>query len=107
MLYRVVTGMLTHLIFSQLIILTGRFLNHSVVKMNPDLLPENWTWAFDPSAPTNRKNYKPFVKGENETTYLDYFVVSPNVEVLQTKTIDLNFENSDHNPVYLQVRLIK
>lgn len=85
----------------------GQVFEPSVVKMNPDLLPENWTWAFDPSAPTNRKNYKPFVKGENETTYLDYFVVSPNVDVLQIKTIDLNFENSDHNPVYLQVRLIK
>ena len=85
----------------------GQKFEPSKVLMKPDLLPSDWTWAFDPSAPTNRKNYKPFVKGENETTYLDYYIVSPNIEIVKTKTIDLNFENSDHNPVYLQVRLIK
>jgi endonuclease/exonuclease/phosphatase family metal-dependent hydrolase len=85
----------------------GQKFEPSKVLMKPDLLPSEWTWAFDPSAPTNRKNYKPFVKGENETTYLDYYIVSPNIEIIKTKTIDLNFENSDHNPVYLQVRLIK
>lgn len=85
----------------------GQKFEPSKVLMNPDLLPTDWKWAYDPSAPTNRKNYKPFVRGDNETTYLDYFVVSPNVEIIRTKTFDLNFENSDHNPIYLQVRLIK
>lgn len=83
-----------------------RFIASQVV-MNDDRLPENWSWAFDPSAPTNRNNNKAFVKGENGTTCLDYFMVSPNVEVLQVKTIDLEFKNSDHNPVYLEVRLMK
>ncbi len=78
----------------------------SEVKMNPNTLPTDWTWAYDPTAPTNRQNYKSFVKGENPTTILDYFVVSPNIELLMAKTIDLNFENSDHNPVYVKVKLI-
>ncbi len=79
----------------------------SEVKMNPELLPEGWVWAYDPSAPTNRQNDQAFVKGENGTTCLDYFVVSPNIEILKTKTIDLSFENSDHNPVFLKLALKK
>jgi endonuclease/exonuclease/phosphatase family metal-dependent hydrolase len=77
----------------------------SEVQMNPALFPENWQWAFDASAPTNRNNNKAFEKGENGTTCLDYFIVSPNVEILNLETIDLNFENSDHNPVYLKIRV--
>jgi len=45
------------------------------------------------------------VKGVNGTTTIDYFIVSPNIKVLQTKTIDLNFENSDHNPVFIKLCL--
>ena len=77
----------------------------SKVKMNPGLLPDEWQWAYDPSAPTNRQNYQAYKKGENGTTYLDYFVVSPNIEIIEVKTIDLNFENSDHNPVYLRISI--
>ena len=77
----------------------------SEVKMNPNTFPEGWTWAFDNSAPTNRQNYQPFVKGENGTTILDYFILSPNIELLKVKTIDLNFENSDHNPVFVKIAL--
>lgn len=79
----------------------------SEVIMNGDTFPEDWIWAYDASAPTNRQNYKSFVKGENGTTILDYFIVSPNVELLQTESIDLEFENSDHNPVFIKVALKK
>lgn len=77
----------------------------SEVTMNDDTFPDDWVWAYDASAPTNRQNYKSFVKGENGTTILDYFIVSPNVELLKATTIDLVFENSDHNPVYIKVAL--
>ena len=83
----------------------GHLFEASQVKMNPDLFPGEWHWAFDPAAPTNRNNDKVFVKGKNGTTAIDYFIVSPNVEILTVKTIDLNFENSDHNPVYLKFKL--
>lgn len=85
----------------------GHYFVPSEVKMNPSLMPDGWVWAFDPSAPTNRHNDKAFVKGENGTTCLDYFVVSPNVEVLEIKTIDLSFEDSDHNPVFVRIALKK
>ncbi len=75
------------------------------VQMSTKTFPSTWKWAYDASAPTNRQNYKSFVRGENGTTCIDYFVLSPNINVLNVKTIDLNFENSDHNPVYLKVAL--
>ena len=79
----------------------------SKVQMSTKTFPKDWKWAFDASAPTNRQNYQPFIKGENGTTCLDYFVLSPNINVITVKTIDLNFENSDHNPVYLKISCVK
>ncbi|MBE0650902.1 MAG: endonuclease/exonuclease/phosphatase family protein [Bacteroidales bacterium] len=75
------------------------------VQMSDKTFPSTWHWAVDATAPTNRENNKPFVRGENGTTNIDYFILSPNVKLLKVKTIDLNFENSDHNPVYMKVAL--
>ncbi len=77
----------------------------SEVRMNINTFPPSWKWAYDASAPTNRQNNKRFVRGENGTTCIDYFVLSPNIKMLNVKTIDLNFQNSDHNPVYLKIVL--
>ncbi|HEU23596.1 MAG: hypothetical protein C0176_04980 [Mesoaciditoga sp.] len=67
--------------------------------------PSGWQWAFDPNTPTNRSNEKPFVKGENFMTVIDGFLLSPNLEIMSVKGINLEFENSDHNPVQLKVKL--
>ncbi len=75
------------------------------VQMSDKTFPSTWHWAIDASAPTNRENYKSFVRGKNGTTNIDYFILSPNVKLLKVKTIDLNFANSDHNPVYMKVAL--
>ncbi len=75
------------------------------VQMSDKTFPPEWHWAYDATAPTNRENYKSFVRGENGTTNIDYFILSPNVKLLKVKTIDLNFVNSDHNPVYMKVAL--
>lgn len=83
----------------------GHLYKPSVVKMSADFMPKGWTWAFDNSAPTNRSNDRPMVLGENTTTCLDYYLCSPNIEVLDVEVIDLVFKWSDHNPVYLKARL--
>ena len=75
------------------------------VRMSNETFPPDWHWAYDPTAPSNRNNNKSFVRGENGTTTIDYFILSPNVKLLRVKTIDLNFQDSDHNPVYLKVAL--
>lgn len=70
-----------------------------------DFLPFGWQIVFDPSAPTNRNLHESYTKGSTGSTSIDFFMVSPNVEVNSIKVIDLGFENSDHNPVKLYVKL--
>ena len=70
-------------------------------------LPEGWQYVYDDSVPTCRllnQAYDP----ESEATQfyvIDGFIISPNVEIVSTKTIDCGFEFSDHNPVYMEIEL--
>ncbi len=63
-----------------------------------------WTFAFDPTAPTNRNVDTPYEHGVTPTTIIDFFLVSPNVEVIAAETFNTGFSWSDHQPVYLRVR---
>lgn len=76
-----------------------------VSHIDPDFLPIEWQWAFDPNTPTNRELNTAYTD-QSKLSIIDYFVCSPNVEIISKKTIDLNFENSDHNPVVLKFKLI-
>ncbi|WP_456410542.1 endonuclease/exonuclease/phosphatase family protein [Oceanithermus sp.] len=69
-----------------------------------DWTPAGWTWAYDARTPTNRSVSRPWSAGENYVTVIDGFLVSPNVEVLEVRTDDLDFASSDHNPVRLRLR---
>ena len=70
-----------------------------------DFMPTGWKWAFDPEHPTNRYLNESYQPGKTFRCLIDFFLVSPNVEVVQSKTIDLNFRNSDHNPVAMKFKL--
>lgn len=64
-----------------------------------------WQWAYDPSLATNRSLNAPFDADTTRRYIIDYFLLSPNVELLKVKTADLGFAYSDHQPVRLQVVL--
>lgn len=68
-------------------------------------LPKGWKWIYDKSKPSNRNVNEAYKKGKTKTTVIDYFVVSPNVEVLENKTISDDFEFSDHQPVFMRIKL--
>jgi endonuclease/exonuclease/phosphatase family metal-dependent hydrolase len=82
---------------------------NSVKAISPGIpanfLPAGFTWAFDPKYPTNRDVNKPYTKGETLTTIIDFFVLSPNITLLTTNTLQTNFEFSDHQPVGMIVEL--
>lgn len=67
----------------------------------------NYLWAVDVKTPTTRDDDKPYVKGENYIAIIDGFLVSDNIQVIEVKTSDIGFENSDHNPVTLRFSLKK
>ena len=87
----------------------------------PNTHPELWTpgvldtdmlggfgSAYDLTVPTCRLLNQPYDPSDTENTQyyaIDGFLVSPNVDVSSVKTLDLGFENSDHNPVLLTVSL--
>jgi len=65
----------------------------------------DWEFVFDTLSPTNRDVDIPYEKGKTKTTIIDFFVISPNVELKTVKTLVDNFANSDHNPVIMKVIL--
>lgn len=72
----------------------------------PDNYPEyGWTWAYDGALPTNRRVIQTYKEGETPTALLDFYLLSPNIQAVQVKTLDLNFQHSDHHPVLLKLHL--
>lgn len=71
-----------------------------------DALPPGWRIAADATTPSVRTNERAYRRGENYTTVIDGFIVSPNVEIEFVRGIDLDFAFSDHNPVELRVRAL-
>jgi endonuclease/exonuclease/phosphatase family metal-dependent hydrolase len=71
--------------------------------VDASLFGEGWIFAADPAAPSCRSLDKPYDGNrENHQFYsIDGFILSPNVEMLSVQVQDLNFKNSDHNPVKL------
>ena len=67
-------------------------------------LPTSWKCIYDDSKPSNRDVNEPYVKGKTKTTIIDYFIISPNLELIYNKTITSGFEFSDHQPIYMKVR---
>jgi endonuclease/exonuclease/phosphatase family metal-dependent hydrolase len=70
-----------------------------------DFLPADWTWLYDPLVPTNRRLDIPYDPDISRTTLIDFFLISPNLEALEVKGIDLDFRFSDHQPVLATIRL--
>lgn len=65
-------------------------------------LDEGWTYGVADNAATYRLLNAPYEKGVTQVGVVDGFVVSPNVVIEQTEVVDLNFKDSDHNPVMME-----
>jgi endonuclease/exonuclease/phosphatase family metal-dependent hydrolase len=83
----------------------GHIYAASAVAITSEYLPADWIIAFDPAHPSNRHLDQAFVKGVTPTTTIDYFIVSPNVQLLKLEAIDLDFADSDHNPIFIELML--
>lgn len=79
--------------------------NFKLISIEQKYLPIGWQWVYDKSVPTNRYLDKPYNKNTTAKVLIDYFLISPNVETISINSLDLNFENSDHNPVLATMKL--
>ncbi|MCK5163988.1 MAG: endonuclease/exonuclease/phosphatase family protein [Desulfobacula sp.] len=77
--------------------------NENRMDIGKEYLPK-WKWAYDQKIPTNRRLVAPYDQKTTLTTVIDFFLVSPNIEVKQVYGIHLDFEHSDHHPVKLEVK---
>ena len=82
-----------------------------------DFLPNGYSFRVDLTKPTCRLLNQPYDPLSINTQYyiIDGFIVSNNIEVEKfmesqtvagALTIDLDFENSDHNPVLMKIKLL-
>ncbi len=70
-----------------------------------DLMPAGWWWIYDGTSPTNRNLKAAYNPETTSCTVIDFYLVSPNIEVLEVKTHNLNFAYSDHQPVSMKIKL--
>ena len=79
-------------------------------QLDADMLDDGWNFIFDDSKPTCRSNQKEYNDADaaaHKWQYhvIDGFIISPNIEKLSVNVIDVDFENSDHNPVFMTFSL--
>jgi endonuclease/exonuclease/phosphatase family metal-dependent hydrolase len=67
--------------------------------IDENYLSPDWKWVYDNRVPSNRRLDIPYMKGKTRTTVIDFALFSPNLVPDACHTIDLGFENSDHQPV--------
>jgi endonuclease/exonuclease/phosphatase family metal-dependent hydrolase len=78
--------------------------------LEPELtweFPTGWTFSFDSLVPSNRDLSMNYKHGVTKTTVIDFFITSPNIKITRVKTIDLDFKNSDHQPVILNLSIVR
>jgi endonuclease/exonuclease/phosphatase family metal-dependent hydrolase len=79
--------------------------------LDQSMLPagEGWQFVYSLDAPTCRLLNQPYDPEDVKNTQyyvIDGFIISPNVELVLVENLgDLDFANSDHNPVHIQVTL--
>ncbi|MFA6680980.1 MAG: endonuclease/exonuclease/phosphatase family protein [Sphaerochaeta sp.] len=72
-----------------------------------DSLP-NWEMGVDQQTPTNRSLIKPYVGNKDKLAkfFIDGFIVSPNIKILETRVSTMDFAYSDHEPVVMRFMLL-
>ncbi|HAN00800.1 MAG TPA: endonuclease/exonuclease/phosphatase family protein [Marinilabiliales bacterium] len=71
------------------------------IQIASDFMPEGWQWVFNKNIPTNRMIDEAYNPATTNTTIIDFYLLSPNLIPVIQKTVDLQFKNSDHQPVLL------
>ena len=79
--------------------------NPYATSIDPAFMPADWRWIYDARIPTNRSTNTTFEKGKTPVAVIDFFLVSPNVQVVRARAIETEFRFSDHQPVWMEVRL--
>jgi len=67
--------------------------------ISDSIFPADWKFIYQSSIPTNRDANVAWNKKTVPVTTIDFFLISPNMDCLDVHGDELNFKNSDHQPV--------
>ncbi|HKM06001.1 MAG TPA: hypothetical protein VJ869_03335, partial [Sphaerochaeta sp.] len=72
-----------------------------------DNLP-SWDMGVDEETPTNRSLIKAYVGNKEKLAkfFIDGFIVSPNIKIIETEVSAMDFKYSDHEPVVMKFVLL-
>ncbi|MEI6311461.1 MAG: endonuclease/exonuclease/phosphatase family protein [Bacteroidota bacterium] len=79
--------------------------DYSQISIKEDFMPGGWTWAYDDKVATNRKLTEKFDASKTFTTVIDFYLLSPNLQVEEVSGVHLDFKYSDHQPVKLKCKM--
>lgn len=82
-----------------------RFDLSQTLPVKKDFMPKGWKWGADFQIPTNRSLDTPLNEASKKRI-LDFYLVSPNVKILDVKTRNHHFKHTDHHPVFAKFSLI-
>ncbi|OAV44733.1 endonuclease/exonuclease/phosphatase family protein [Lewinella sp. 4G2] len=72
-----------------------------------DFMPAGWKYAYDPGTASVRESHEPYDSHRTRRSVIDFYLLSPNLRIAQVKGLEMGFQHSDHQPVYLEVELLK
>lgn len=84
----------------------------ALTEWTPGILPwdslPNWEIAIDKEVATNRSLLKPYLGNQEKLAkfFIDGFIVSPNIQIKETKVHSMNYKYSDHEPVKITFKLL-
>jgi endonuclease/exonuclease/phosphatase family metal-dependent hydrolase len=70
-----------------------------------DFLPNDWIYAYDNHHTTNREVKTPYMQGVTGSSAIDFFILSPNINLQFVRVIPTGYKESDHQPVIARVWL--
>lgn len=77
------------------------------IAIDYEFMPSDWLWAYDPEMPTNRKTNEVYNAATSLKSLIDFYLISPNLQLRSIRTINQEFAFSDHQPVYLEVEILR
>lgn len=80
--------------------------NYTPAIIPRNFLIDNWQIVYDTNQPTNR-GLDTALNKNSYKTIIDYYLVSPNIEILEVKTKNIQFKFTDHHPVFVRFTLRK
>lgn len=81
--------------------------NFSPMQIKATDFPSDMKFMSDASVHSTRYGYEPYNAATTTRTLLDFALCGAEIEPLSVETVDLGFENSDHNPVIFKIVILK